>query len=388
MHLDLDAFFCAVEELRQPNLAGRAFAVGGKPAERGVVSSCSYAARQTGVHSAMPMGQALRLCPNMLIVPPNYDDYRELSNQVMAILRQSTALVEQISIDEAFLDVSDLPQPGLILAQELQRTIREQLNLPCSIGVATNKLVAKTATDVGKGRHRGATPPNAIEVVPPGQEAEFMAGLPARALWGIGPKTAARLAELGIHTVGDIAQMPEAMLLRRFGQVGREMGQRARGIDDRPLVVERTARSISSEVTFDRDVTDPKRIDETLHSLSEEVARSLRNKRLCAATIRLKIRWQDFQTHTRQTRLSQPTDQDRIIYETACALLHKIWTNRQPVRLIGVGAAGLAERAYQLGLWDTPDQKEQRLIEALDQLRQRFGEGSVRSGRALKRPKS
>jgi DNA polymerase-4 len=388
IHLDLDAFFCAVEELRQPELAGKPFAVGGRPQERGVVSSCSYAARQQGVHSAMPMGQALRACPGLLVIPPHYEDYRAMSGQVMAILHERTALVEQLSIDEAFLDVSDLPQTGLALAQELQREIRERLRLPCSLGVATNKLLAKTATDVGKGKQRGPTPPSAIEVVPPGQEAAFLAGLPARALWGVGPKTAARMAELGIHTIGDVAQIPEAVLVRQFGQAGREMSRHARGLDDRPVVVERAARSISSEVTFERDVTDPGRLDQTLRRLSEDVARSLRDKKLCAATIRLKIRWQGFSTHTRQVSLPQPTDQDQVIYEEAADLLRAIWTNGQPVRLVGVGAARLAERAHQLSLWDTPDQKEHRLLDALDELRRRFGEGSVRSGRRLQRPKS
>lgn len=388
IHLDLDAFFCAVEELRQPELAGKPFAVGGRPQERGVVSSCSYAARRLGIHSAMPMAQALKLCPGLLVIPPHYEAYREMSERVMEILREWTALVEQLSIDEAFLDVSDLPQPGLEIAQALQQAIRSRLKLPCSLGVAANKLLAKTATDVGKSKHRDPTPPNAIEIVPPGQEAAYLAGLPARMLWGVGPKTAARLAEMGIRTIGDIARAPEAMLAARFGQAGREMSRHARGLDDRPVVVERPARSISSEVTFERDVTDPKKIDQTLHQLSEDVARSLRSKKLCASTIRLKIRWQDFSTHTRQTSLRQPTDQDQVIYETASVLLRAVWTGSRPVRLVGVGAARLAERAHQLSLWDTPAQKERRLLEALDELRERFGEETVRSGRKLKPPKA
>ena len=384
IHLDLDAFFCAVEELRDPDLRGKPFAVGGRPTERGVVSSCSYAARQSGVRSALPMAQALRLCPGLLIIPPHYPDYREMSEKVMAVLHQYTALVEQISIDEAFLDVSDLPQPGLELAQALQREIREQLNLPCSLGVATNKLIAKTATDVGKGKHRGSTPPCAIEVVPPGQEAAFLAPLPAKALWGVGPKTADRLAELGIHTIGEVARLPEAMLLRQFGQSGREMGQHARGIDDRPVVTERAAKSISSETTFDRDVANLNVLQDTLRGQCEEVARSLRGKNLSAGTVRLKIRWPDFTTHTRQISLSQPTDQDGILYAAALELFHSIWTPGQPVRLIGIGAARLAESAHQLSLWDTADQKERRLLNALDELREKFGEGAVRSGRKVK----
>ncbi len=388
IHLDLDAFFCAVEELRDPALKGQPFAVGGRPDERGVVSSCSYAARQFGVRSALPMAQAMRLCPGLLIISSHYSAYREKSDQVMEILRQHTALLEQISIDEAFLDLSDLPQPTLLLAQELQREINTRLQLPCSIGVATNKLLAKTATDVGKAKHRGPTPPNAIEVVLPGKEAEFLALLPAQALWGVGPKTAAHLAEIGIHTIGDIARLPEAVLIRQFGQAGREMYQHAHGIDDRPVVSERSARSISQEVTFDRDVASPAVLDETLRSLSEAVARNLRQKNLCAATIRIKLRWPDFTTHTRQVSLPQPTDQDGLIYTSALNLLHSIWSEGHAVRLIGVGASRLSESAHQLSLWDTPDQKERRLLDALDELRERYGEDVVRSGRALKKPRN
>jgi len=384
IHLDLDAFFCAVEELHQPDLRGKAFAVGGQPQERGVVSSCSYAARQFGVHSAMPMAQALRLCPGLIVVPTHFQYYREMSEQVMSILRQQTGLVEQLSIDEAFLDVSDLAQPGLELAQNLQREIQVRLMLPCSLGVAANKLLAKTATDVGKAKHRGTTPPSAIEVVPPGEEAAFLAPLPVRSLWGVGPKTAARLSELGIHTIGELARLPERVLNRQFGQSGREMGLHARGIDDRPVTIERSARSISQEVTFDRDVSSSKVLYDTLRSMSEEVAHSLRQKDLCAGTIRLKLRWPDFTTLTRQVSLNQPTDQDGEIYTAALGLLNSIWTFGKPVRLIGVGASRLAERAHQLTLWDTPNQKERRLLDALDTLRERFGENVVQSARKLK----
>ncbi len=387
IHLDLDAFFCAVEELRDPALRGLPFAVGGKPNERGVVSSCSYAARQCGVHSAMPMAQALRLCRDLLIVSPHYAAYREYSEKVMDILRQRTALVEQLSIDEAFLDISDLPGPPQEVARSLQAEIRETLGLPCSLGVATNKLLAKTATDAGKAKHRGSTPPQALEVVPPGEEAAYLAPLPARALWGIGPKTAARLEEKGLRTIGDLARAPEAALVRLFGQSGRDMSVRARGIDDRPVTPEHAARSISQEITFDRDVRDGEILRETLRRLSGEVARMLREKALCAKTIRLKLRWPEFITISRQVSLEFPTDQDGLIYAAALDLFNSVWTQGRAVRLIGVGASRLAERAHQLTLWDTPDQKERRLIDALDTLRERFGSDVVRSGRSIKKPR-
>lgn len=387
LHLDLDAFFCAVEELARPELVGQPFAVGGMPGERGVVSSCSYAARQFGVRSAMPMSQALRLCPNLRVIPSNFSAYREKSEQVMEILRELSGLVEQLSIDEAFLDVSDLPQPGLALAQELQRNIRRRANLPCSLGVATNKLLAKTATDVGKGKHRGPTPPQSIEVVPAGGEAAYLAPLPVRALWGIGPKTEATLAELGARTIGELASIPESVLLHRFGAAGRDMWRHARGLDDRPVVPERQARSISQEVTFDRDVGDRTLLLDQLRVMSEEVAGTLREKNLCAATVRLKLRWPDFTTLTRQVRLEQPADQDGVIYQAAAGLFENVWQPGKRVRLLGVGASGLSERAHQLSLWDTPVQKERRLLDALDSLRERYGDAVVLSGRTWKRRK-
>jgi len=387
LHLDLDAFFCAVEELRTPELQGIPFAVGGSPNKRGVVASCSYAARLCGIHSAMPMKQAIKLCRELRIISPQYDTYHEMSEQVMAILRQRTALVEQLSIDEAFLDVSDLPQSGLQIAQELQAEIRQTLGLPCSLGVAANKLLAKTATDVGKSKHRTSAPPCAIEVVPPGDEAEYLAPLPVSALWGVGPKTTVRLADMGIRTIGDLTGVPEAVITRHFGMMGREMIRHAQGIDDRPVVIERSARSISSEVTFERDLTDLAALRNTLRRLSEEVGRSLRSKGLCAGTIRLKIRWENFNTHTRQKSLSKPTDQDNLIFETVLSLFESIWTVNRPVRLVGVGTTKLTERAHQLSLWDTSDQREHRLLSALDELRERFGENAVQTGRKLQREK-
>ena len=385
LHLDLDAFFCAVEELRRPELHGKPFAVGGKPNERGVVSSCSYAARQLGVRSAMPMSKALRLCPDLVVLSSDLGNYGEHSRQVMAILREQTALVEQISIDEAFLDLSDLPQTGLELARGLQRQINTRLKLPCSLGVATNKLVAKIATDTGKARQRTGTYPNTILVVPPGTEAAFLEPLPSTALWGVGPKTAVRLAELGVLTIGDIAALDQKRLERLFGLYGREMALRARGIDDRPIETEHETKSISTETTYERDVRDGERLRATLRLQSEEVGRRLREEGFCAATIRIKLRWPDFSTHTRQVSLEHPTDLDKVIYTAASGLFEGLWEPGKAVRLLGVGASHLGQAAHQLSLWDTPDEKERRLLEALDALRLRFGAGAVQSGHTLTR---
>ncbi len=244
LHLDLDAFFCAVEELHDPTLRGKAFAVGGSPTGRGVVSSCSYAARKFGVHSAMPMAQAVRLCPSLIIV--SHGGYRAASQQVMQRLQALSPLMEQISVDEAFVDISERPEDPLALAAGLQRNIREELGLPCSVGVAPNKLMAKIATEVGKsGRdHTGVQPrdpealpgyPSRICIVARGTEAAFLAPLPAGMLWGVGPKTAQRLAELGIATIGDIAALSEPELARRFGEHGRSLWRRNRRQDQDPL---------------------------------------------------------------------------------------------------------------------------------------------------------
>lgn len=384
LHLDLDAFFCAVEEQRDPSLRGRPFAVGGRPESRGVVASCSYAARQFGVRSAMPMARAVRLCPSLLVVPPRFSAYRAMSQQVMMRLHALTPLVEQISIDEAFLDVTALGAAGDTLAARLQQTIRDELGLACSLGVATNKLVAKIATDVGKAAARSGQTPNAICMVPPGDEAAFLAPLPVLALWGIGPKTAERLRELGIQTIGDLAHWPEDALVRRFGAHGTDLARRCRGLDDRPIVTEREAKSVSQETTFARDTADSAALRQTIRAQAEDVARTLARKGLCGITVKLKIRWPDFTTLTRQTTLAAPTDDASEFAAAALHLFAQVWTERQPVRLIGVGVSGLGAAPRQLHLWDAPTAQEteraRRVQAALDALRARFGEGIVRRG--------
>jgi DNA polymerase IV len=390
LHLDLDAFFCAVEEQRDPSLVGRAFAVGGRPEERGVVASCSYAARRHGVHSAMPMARALKICPGLIVISSRHGAYGEISRQVMQRLWALTDLVEQVSIDEAFLDVSALSEPGLVLARRLQQTIREELGLPCSLGVASNKLVAKIANDVGKAGAKKLDPPgppNAITVVPPGQEADFLAPLPVRALWGVGPKTEARLAEMGVTTIAELAAWPEEDLASRFGKHGRELALRARGVDDSPIVTSHTAKSVSQETTFARDQRERAILQQTLLELAEGVARQLEQAGLCCQTVKLKLRWADFTTITRQASLENPTQDHQVIYETVRQLFTKAWTANRPVRLLGVGASALSEgepagEGYrQLNLWEADPQKDQRLQATIASLRQRFGDGVVQLGK-------
>ena len=385
IHFDLDAFFCAVEEQRDASLRGVAFAVGGRPGERGVVASCSYAARQFGVRSAMPMTRALALCPGLIVVPGYHAAYRVASAEVMTRVRAVTEQVEQLSIDEAFLDVSNLPSPGAEIAARLQATIRNELGLPCSLGVATNKLVAKIATDVGKSAARGPDAPRAICVVPPGEEAAFLAPLPAAALWGVGPKTAARLAELGLRTIGDIARRPEAELVQLFGKRGYELARHARGLDESEIVTTHETKSVSREVTFTRDVRDGAVLRQTLHEQATKVARDLRHEGLCGATIKLKLRWPDFTTLTRQATLGEPTDDAAVIAGEAVRLFEQTWHAGRPVRLIGVGVSGLGIPIRQLTLWDAlaaarAEEKRKKVETALEHLRARFGEDVVRLG--------
>jgi DNA polymerase-4 len=381
LHLDLDAFFCAVEELHDPSLHGKAFAVGGRPEGRGVVASCSYAARQFGVRSAMPMSRALRLCPGLLVISHHFGNYGEMSDKVMERLNDLSPLVEQISIDEAFVDISDLHEPPQTIARRLQKRVNDELGLPCSVGVASNKLVAKIATEVGKKTAKKESPPNAVTIVPPGTESAFLEPLAATMLWGVGPKTAEKLAEIGIKTIGDIARHPTEDLVRRFGEHGRDLARRARGVDDSPISSGHEAKSVSQETTFAQDVRDDKLLANTLRKLSAKVGHRLRKAGIAGATVKLKIRWPDFTTLTRQVTLSQPTDQDEEIYHLALDLLGKVRPAGKPVRLIGVGVSGLGALMRQLGLWDADSEKSRRLQEALDAVRARYGEKAIQRGK-------
>ena len=386
LHLDLDAFYCAVEEQRDPKLRGQPFAVGGKPDQRGVVASCSYAARQYGIRSAMPMSRAVRLCPQLIIVPSRHNAYQAVSRQVMAILHNLTPFVEQLSIDEAFLDVTELPELGDVIARQLQAKIHDKLDLPCSIGIASNKLVAKIANNIGKAspETKAGDTPNAITVIEPGQEATFLAPLPVRELWGVGPKTAEQLDKMGLHTIGDIAHWSGEDLVRRFGKLGYDLAQRAKGIDTRPVEVSRETKSISQEITFAKDISDGYKLHQTLRKQSEQVGHRLRKSDLRGTTVKLKMRWSDFTTLTRQVTLNQPTNLDNEIYEAALQLFEQNWPPGKRVRLIGVGVSNFEVPARQLGLWDTDFEEDQRLQSTLDDLREKFGNQAVQRGSRLK----
>lgn len=380
IHVDLDAFFCAVEELRRPELKGLPFAVGGKPGQRGVVSSCSYPARMEGVHSAMPTSTALRLCPKLILISPDHHAYTEASDRVMSIFRNWTPLVEQISIDEAFLDVTDLPSEGFTIAQKIQAEVMAKTNLPCSLGVATNKLVAKTATDTAKKVKKKAGPPQAILEIEPGKEAEFMARLPVEALWGVGPRTSDRMKEMGIRWIGDLARIPEKEIVKLFGKNGLDLSRHARGEDDRPVVIEHEVKSISEEVTFDQDVSQEDKLIDTLRSLSADVGRRMRKHSLIGRTVRLKLRWPDFTTLTRQVTVDLPIDQDNLIFKLVKDLFMKQWQAGRAVRLLGVGVSNLQSGYEQLALWDANETRQRKLLTALDMLQERFGKDAVHLG--------
>lgn len=384
LHIDLDAFFCSVEEIRHPTLRGKPFAVGGSPKSRGVVASCSYPARVYGIRSAMPMAQAVKLCPDLIIIPGDYPAYSYFSQRVMGILRTSSNLLEQISIDEAFLDISDINTPADVFARSLQKRINENLGLPCSIGIATNKLVAKIATEVGKASAPPGSPPNAITIAPPGQESEFLAPLPVQVLWGVGPKTYARLKELNIFTIGELARCSEDVLVRIFGKNGYELSRRAKGIDDQPVIPIHPIKSISKERTFVKDIADQDLLNEALETLAKEVSRRLRKSKFTARTIRLKLRYADFKTITRQMSFDQPTDQLEIIETTSKRLLSECWSGA-PVRLLGIGVSSLVPSKQQLSLWEQDDNretsaKELQLQEILENLQARFGKESIHWG--------
>lgn len=345
VHLDMDAFFAAVEVLENPGLEGKPVVIGGRPEERGVVAAASYPARAFGVRSAMPMVRALRLCPQLVILSPRHDIYRRYSRRVMAILRETSPLVEQMSVDEAYLDLTEQVkawEDAVEIARRLQARVRDEIGLSSSLGVATNKLVAKVASDRDK--------PGGLTVVQPGEEAAFLSPLPVRVLWGVGPVTAQKLAEMGVATVGDLARVEEETLCARFGKHGAEMARQARGIDERPVVTEHGRKSVSQETTFAHDLRSADALKQQLWRLSQGVSHQLKRTELAAGTVAVKLRYADFTTLTRQMKLSVPTDDEREIYRAALVLLERAWERGRAVRLLGVAARNLSPPVGQLPL--------------------------------------
>jgi DNA polymerase-4 len=278
------------------------------------------------------------------------------------------------------MEVTDLPEPLSEIARDLQRRVNREMGLPVSLGGATNKLVAKIANDWGKSQKRSPEPPNAITIIPPGEESAFLAPLPVQSLWGVGPKTAGKLEAVGIKTIGALAKTPPETLTMMFGQYGSDLRRRAQGIDNRPLEMEHEVKSISNEVTFARDLVDQDHLLRVFRDLSEQVGRRLRKAALAGNTIQIKLRWADFTTITRQTTLISATNLDQEIYETAAALFKTNWPKGKPVRLIGVGVTNLGPPIHQLGLWSDAHQQKARLVKAVDDLRERFGKDIIQHG--------
>ena len=334
--LDLDAFYAAVEVLERPELAGKPLLIGGSPTGRGVVAAASYEARAFGCHSAMPMARAVRLCPEATVLSPRFGAYREHSERVMDVLRRESDLVEQMSIDEAYVDLSasaETMTEAEGLAHRMQGRIRVELGLPNSVGLATSKLVAKVACETHK--------PAGFAVVRPGEEAAFLAPLAVERLPGIGPRSAQRLKAQGLDTLGQVAAAPVSLLMATLGPWGAVLQRRALGEDPSPVSAERETKSISAEETFAQDIDEQAPLAELLGAMSERLAASLAKQGLVGRTVTLKLRFADFTTITRSASGHGATASASVIREQATTLLASNWEQGQPVRLIGVGVSKL-----------------------------------------------
>lgn len=386
----MDAFYASVEQRDHPELRGKPVLVGGSPRSRGVVAAASYESRAFGCRSAMPMRTAVRLCPQAEIVRPRFSRYREVSSQIMSVFRDVSPLVEPLSMDEAFIDVTHRVAEGATpaeLGQWIRDRVRRETQLTVSCGVATSKSVAKIASDRDK--------PDGMTVVAPGQEAAFLAPLPISDLWGVGPKTAERLRGAGIETIGDLAERPLPWLIDRFGSRGEWFWQLARGLDDRGVSTERETKSISSETTFADDVGNESRLSSVVAEQAQQVAQRLNEHGFRARTVQIKLRLSDFTTFTRQKTLSGPTNEGAVIERTALALLREQLSPVRKFRLVGVGVSGIEQRpvAAQLSLFDRagepstePPQsaarrERQRVVnDAVKELNEKFGGDIVHFG--------
>jgi DNA polymerase-4 len=328
------------------------------------------------------MARAVRICPGLIVVRSSHSLYGQYSRRVMGILAEHSDLIEQISIDEAFLELSRRPEESREIGRSIQQQILAKIGLPNSVGIAANKLVAKIATDVGKKSAPGNQPPNAVTLVPDGEEAAFLAPLPVDMLWGVGPKTRERLEKIGVSTIGDLAAVPPLTLTEKLGKHGYDLARRAQGIDHRPLVTEREIKSVSNEKTFRDDIGRKSELIKRMSSLSRKVSSRLQKKGLKGKTIQIKLRWSDFTTITRQKTLPELTDEEATIQKTAQELLEQVWLEGSWVRLIGIGVNNLESGEKQLSLWDPRVVEDQRLEEALQLLRKKYGDDVITRGAA------
>src|SRR6202795_3378385 len=377
-HVDMDAFFVSVEELYDPSLKGKAVVVGGQRDERGVVSAASYAARKVGVHSAMPLRTAAKMCPHAVFVDGHPDRYREFSEKVYKVLGTFSPQVEMASIDEAYLDMTGterLHGPALKAAHSLHQRMKADTGLNCSIGIGSSRLIAKVSSAQAK--------PNGVLWIVSGEEAKFLAPLDVREIPGVGKVMESHLHALGIKKVGDLARLEESELEDRFGKWGLALAGKARGEDaggwfDTEVGADVSAKSISHEHTYNEDTADASQLEATLMRLSEMVARRLRESQFYARTLQLKLRYKDFTTLTRAHTLASPTQLDTEIFEEVRALFRKNWKKGVPIRLLGVQASSFTSQPDQINLLDgNRQQRWKDAMAAADRLRDKFGESSV-----------
>jgi len=391
VHLDMDAFFAAVEQRDRPELRGLPVVVGADPKGgrgRGVVSTCSYEARRFGIRSAMAISEAWRRCPNAIFLPVRMEAYAQASEVVFNVLDEFTPDLEPVSIDEAFLDVSQsihLFGTKLGLAERIRERIETETHLVASMGIAPCKMVAKIASDLRK--------PRGIVIVEPDEVEAFLRPLPVAKLWGIGKRTQEALDELGIRTSGDLAARPREELKRHFGKQGEDLCDLAHGRDDRPVETAGEAKSIGHENTFEHDTRDPRLVASTLMELCEGVAFRLRRAGLRGHTVTTKIRFEDFTTLTRATTVESPVETAARIYQIASANLERVAVKGHKIRLIGVSVSGFDARPRQLTLFGEQridaesDEKQRLLADAIDHIKARFGHDALHHGTTLDRPK-
>jgi DNA polymerase IV len=378
IHVDMDAFYASVEQRDNPELRGKPVVVGGSPQSRGVASTCSYEARKYGIRSAMPLAEAYRRCPHAIFVPVNGRKYREVSLQINKIFHDYTPIVEPLSLDEAFLDVTGSTRlfgSAENIAKEIKARIQMELELTASVGLACNKFLAKIASDLKK--------PNGLVVVAPDKIQQFLDPLPVERIWGVGVKTAERLHGLNIRCVRELRQLEVEYLERLFGIGGNQLYHLARGIDERPVEIERGVKSIGREITFSEDIRDREALATFLLELTVDVGRKLRKEALKAKTINLKLRFKDFSTITRARTLDSLTNLDEDIFASSSELLQEV-VLKDSVRLIGVSVSNLSDQEdSQLSLFAEPKQEKENLTKAVDQLKERFGEKSIIRARLL-----
>ena len=379
IHVDMDAFYASIEQRDDPSLAGRPVIVGGVTGQRGVVSAASYEARRFGVHSAMPVARARKLCPEGAFVSGDMPKYVAVSGKLRGILSSYTPLVQPLSLDEAYLDVTAglrLWESAEKIGREIKERVRDELDLTASVGVAPNKFLAKMASEHCK--------PDGLLVIKPGDEADFLRDLPVREVYGVGKVTARRMAERGIGAVGQLAEMSRQELRRAFGKQGERLYELARGIDDSEVVADTEAKSISHETTFDVDVDDEKRLRRTLGVLSDRVSARLRQEDLVASTVSVKVRLADFTTLTRERSVKQPLDADNEIFSMAWTLFQETPLGGQKIRLLGVGVSGLDSDSGQMSLFSDSGEKNRKAMRAVDNIRRKFGDAAIgRASRAV-----